>query len=230
MVKMHFRICTFHFQRNIRRVLLQYCSFCFFSFPYIAKWTSGVGKGVSWNQHLYRLLSRLHCHDPHLPKISLVSVFETAPRALTLELNTICLRHGITSQWCFFFCSTRGHLFPVAVIPLWGCFCFGTFCFVFGLFFFFLYVAFPLIPAAFCPLWWTVEVQHFMASDISEHICLISICWHIISLLVATHDCGVEFSITVFRLHRNMANVRWKLAGNTEEFQPAAAAKAISAS
>lgn len=38
----------------------------------------------------------------HLPKISLVSVFWAAPRALTLELKTICLRCRITSRWCFF--------------------------------------------------------------------------------------------------------------------------------
>lgn len=73
-------------------------------FPHPAKWTSRVGKDVwgSQNQHLLLTVIKAASSLSHLPKISLVSVFWAAPRALTLELKTICLQCRITSRWCFF--------------------------------------------------------------------------------------------------------------------------------
>lgn len=162
----------------------------------------------------------------HLPKISLVSVFWAAPRALTLELKTICLRCRITSRWCFF-------------VPLGGII-FQLLSYLHeAVFVLALSVLCSVFFRSFCLFWWTVELQHFMVSDISE-LCLISVCWHIIIMLVAEEAAGCTSWLWSHRVQRHgfssaqnwvggvCQTSGWSRLENTEELQPATAAKAIS--
>lgn len=92
---------------------------------------------------------------------------------------------------------------------------------------------------SFCLFWWTVELQHFMVSDISE-LCLISVCWHIIIMLVAEEAAGCTSWLWSHRVQRHgfssaqnwvggvCQTSGWSRLENTEELQPATAAKAIS--
>lgn len=189
---MHFEsIC---FRQNIRSVFpLQ---LFFWMFPSFCQMNVKSWKGCLGLTESAPLLTVIKAASSrsHLPKISLVSVFWAAPRALTLELKTICLRCRITSRWCFF-------------VPLGGII-FQLLSYLHeAVFVLALSVLCSVFFRSFCLFWWTVELQHFMVSDISE-LCLISVCWHIIIMLVAEEAAGcTELS------WRRLSNVRLKQAG-----------------
>lgn len=86
----------------------------------------------------HRISTFIDCYQSCIVAVS----FTKDLSRVSILSSTSCLNTGIENDLLtmqdykpmVLLFSPRGHHFSVAVIPSWGCFCFGTFCFVFGLF------------------------------------------------------------------------------------------------
>lgn len=183
---MHFE--SIRFQRNIRWVLpLQFfsCLFCSFFLPLyyqvsVKRWKGCLG--FTESAPLSTVNKAALSWSSFTKDLSCVSILN----------STSCLNTGIENDLLMtqdykpvvlFFVPPEGIFFQLLSYRREAVFILALS--VFDFFVTFFCTCLSTYSRSFCLLWWTVEQQHFMASDMSE-LCLISICWHIIILPLAT--------------------------------------------
>lgn len=178
----------------------------------------------------HRISTFIDCYQSCVVAVS----FTKDLSRVSILSSTSCLNTGIENDLLtmqdykpmVLFCSPRGHFQSLSYLHE-------------AVFVLALSVLCSVFLRSFCLFWWTVELQHFMVSDISE-LCLISVCWHIIIMLVAEEAAGCTSWLWSHRVQRHgfssaqnwvggvCQTSGWSRLENTEELQPATAAKAIS--
>lgn len=179
----------------------------------------------------HRISTFIDCYQSCIVAVS----FTKDLSRVSILSSTSCLNTGIENDLLtmqdykpmVLLFSPRGHHFSVAVIPSWGCFCFGTFCFVFGLFPQLLPVVVDCWTATFHGLRHIWALFNFRLSTYHYYVgCRGGCGLHL--LTVESPSSASRFFFCTEMSWRRLSNVRLKPAGNTEELQPATAAKAIS--